>query len=98
MSRLRKLFVLAGVLLAPLLSGCNPFTMGIFTPVPVQPWMADRLESRLQYSNANFTNILAPIPPGYTPICEDPPDRATIIRAIRGTSSRDASRLILALR
>ncbi len=82
MSKLRKLFLLAGALLAPCLSGCNPFTMGIFTPVPVQPWMADRLESRLQNSNDNFTNILAPIPPGYTPLCEDPPDRDAIRRAM----------------
>ena len=80
MSKLRSLFLLAGAMLAPCLSGCNPFAMGIFTPVPVQPWMAAKLESRLQNSNENFTNILAPIPPGYTPLCEDPPDRDTINR------------------
>jgi len=82
MNKLRTYVLLAGALLAPWTSGCNPFAMGIFTPVPVQPWMGEVIEARLQNTSDFNTVILAPIPPGYRPLCEDPPDRSTILRAM----------------
>ena len=82
MNRLRSWFLLAAASLVPLCSGCQPFSMGIFTPIPVQPWMADRVEERLQNQSDWKTVILSPIPPGYRPLCEDPPDKATVIRAM----------------
>lgn len=78
----------AGLLLAGLLpafvSGCvNPFGMGFATPVPIQPWVADRIEERLSNYNYDFrTPVLPPIPAGFRPLCEDPPDRAAILRAM----------------
>jgi hypothetical protein len=70
-------------LLATSSSGCaNPFTMGIFTPIPMQPWVPDRIEERMCNRSDYRTPVLPPIPPGYTPICEDEPDRAQILRAM----------------
>jgi hypothetical protein len=82
MNGIRAWFLLAGALLVPWCSGCNPFSMGVFTPVPVQPWMGEQIEAVMQNPSDHSTNILSPIPPGYRPLCEDPPDRATIIRAM----------------
>lgn len=62
--------------------GCNPLSMGIFTPVPMQPWVADRIEERLCNRQDFRTPVLPPIPAGYRPLCEDPPDRAAILRAM----------------
>jgi hypothetical protein len=85
MRTIRSVWLIAGALLAPFVgSGCvpNPFSMGIFTPIPVQPWVADRTEERLCIKSDHNTVIMPPIPPGYRPLCEDPPDRATILRAM----------------
>ena len=82
MKALRSLVMAAGVLALPILtSGCiNPLSMGIFTPVPMQPWVADRIEDRLKYKHDYRTPVLPPIPAGFRPLCEDPPDRAEILR------------------
>lgn len=83
MKRLRSWFLLLAVLaVCTSGSGCNPFAMGIATPIPVQPWMADQVEAKMQNPSDHNTVILPPIPPGYRPLCEDPPDRATILRAM----------------
>jgi hypothetical protein len=84
MIKLRTWLLLAGVALAVLgsSSGCNPFAMGIATPIPVQPWMGQMVEDRMNNPSDFNTVILPPIPPGYRPLCEDPPDRATILRAM----------------
>jgi hypothetical protein len=84
MKALRSLVMAAGVLALPILtSGCvNPLSMGIFTPVPMQPWVADRIEERLKYKNDYRTPVLPPIPAGFRPLCEDPPDRAEILRTM----------------
>ena len=76
--------MLAGVVLvASMNSGCiNPTAMGIFTPVPMQPWVADRIEERLVYRNDHRTTVMPPIPPGHRPLCEDPPDKAEILRTM----------------
>jgi hypothetical protein len=82
MKSLRTWMLLAGAVLCLAGSGCNPFAMGIATPIPVQPWMGEVIESRFLNFSDNNTVILGPIPPGYKPLCEDPPDRATILRAL----------------
>src|ERR1700722_16402597 len=82
MNQLRAVILVAGAFLAPWASGCNPFSMGIFTPIPVPPWVGYQIESKLENTSDFNTVILAPTPPGYRPLCEEPPDRATILRAM----------------
>ncbi|MCI0463670.1 MAG: hypothetical protein L0Z62_42590 [Gemmataceae bacterium] len=89
MSKVRTFVLLAAALLVPagaggcyLNHGIYPFSMGFGTPVPIQPWVADLVEERLVNRSDYDTPILPPIPPGYRPLCEDPPDRATIMRAM----------------
>ena len=81
--RKAKKWLLLLVSLAPLFStGCFPFSMGIMTPIPVQPWVPDWIEERMGNKSDYRTPILPPIPQGYRPLCEDPPDRAAILRAM----------------
>jgi hypothetical protein len=83
MTRARCCLLLAGALLAPVLgAGCYPFSMGIFTPIPVPPWVTERMEEKYCYKNDYRAPVLPPIPAGYQPLCEDPPDRAAILRAM----------------
>ena len=76
------LLLLAGLVIPTLTVGCNPFGMGFATPIPIQPWVADRIEERLKYQNDHKTAVLPPIPAGHRPLCEDPPDRAEILRVM----------------
>jgi hypothetical protein len=84
MRRARNLlWALAAVAVPGLTSGCiNPLGMGVFTPIPMQPWVADRISERLCNKNDFRTPILPPIPPGHRPLCEDPPDKAEVLRAM----------------
>ncbi len=84
MSALRSWAMTAAILtLAATTTGCvHPLGMGIFTPVPVPPWVAEHIEQRLKYPQDHKTPVLPPIPPGYRPLCEDPPDRAEILRTL----------------
>jgi hypothetical protein len=85
MKRLRTWLFLGAVLaLCGVNSGCfNPFAMGMATPIPMQPWVADRIEERLCYNNIDHrAPVLPPIPPGHRPACEDPPDKAQVLRAM----------------
>ena len=83
MKTLRKRLMSASLLLIPaFLSGCSPFSMGFATPVPMQPWVADRIVERLENKNDSRVPILPPIPPGHRPYCEDPPDQQEILRAM----------------
>ena len=83
MKKLRALVLMAGAVVLPLMSGCvNPLSMGIATPVPMQPWVADRIEERWKYKNDFRSPVLPPIPAGFRPLCEDPPDKAEILRAM----------------
>ena len=104
MRNLRTVSLLACAVLMPLVSsGCiQLFSMGIFTPIPVPPWVPDRVEERLCNRSDYDTPILPPIPAGYRPLCEDPPDRQTILRAMprvvrgvcgQGTRSRSRRQL-----
>jgi hypothetical protein len=57
--------------------------MGIFTPIPVFPWVTERMEEKYQYRNDFRTPVMPPIREGFPePRCEDPPDDAMILRAM----------------
>src|SRR3954447_14811633 len=63
--------------------GCNPLTLGLLTPIPVQPWVAERMEQKLNHKNDGRVPIMPPIKPGFPPpICEDPPSDGEVLRAI----------------
>jgi hypothetical protein len=67
------------------LSGCLvfPWSMGIFTPIPMPPWVTERMEDKLCHKNDFRTPILPPLQPGSPPpLCEDPPDEAQVLRAM----------------
>lgn len=78
------LFLAGALLVTATASGCfpNPLALGFATPIPVQPWVGDRIVERLENRNDHRTPILPPIPPGHRSLCEDPPDRAEILRAM----------------
>lgn len=78
----KQLFVAAVLASSAFVCGCTPFGMGFLTPVPMQPWVADRIEERLVNKSDNRTPILPAIPPGHRPYCEDPPDAAEILRSM----------------
>jgi hypothetical protein len=84
MKRMRRWLMMAMALGLPMsTTGCfNLFSMGFATPVPMQPWVADQIEERLNNKNDHRTPVLPPIPPGHRPICEDPPELAEILRAM----------------
>ena len=75
MGRARKLLLIAGAILVLGASGgCYPFSMGIVTPVPVPPWVTERMEEKYCYKNDHRTPIMPPIREGFPlPLCEDPP-------------------------
>ncbi len=84
MSKVRPWIVLALAVLSPLsASGCLPLSMGIFTPIPVPPWVTEKMEDMYLYKNDNRTPVMPPIREGFPPpLCEDPPDEATVLRAL----------------
>ena len=85
---LRTGLLLAVAILSPLAgSGCTgffwPLSMGCWTPVPVPPWVTERMEEKYQGKNDFRTVIMPPIREGFPPpLCEDPPDDAMVIRAL----------------
>jgi hypothetical protein len=84
MRKVRTWVVLAVAALAPAgLGGCYPFSMGIYTPIPVPPWVTERMEWKYCWKNDYRTPILPPIREGVPPpLCEDPPDESRILRAM----------------
>jgi hypothetical protein len=86
MRKVRTLVLLAVAAVAPGgLSGCviMPLSMGIFTPIPVQPWVTERMLEKYQYKNDFRTPVLPPIREGFPPpLCEDPPDEEAVLRAM----------------
>ncbi len=72
MGKFRKSIWLAGIVSITASLGCNPFGMGIFTPIPVPPWVTERMEEKYCYKNDHRTPILPPIRDGFPPpVCED---------------------------
>src|SRR5262249_7865358 len=92
MGKVRSGLLFAVVLLAPVAgTGCaspwfvptHPFSMGIATPIPVPPWVTERMEEKYCWKNDFRTPIMPPIREGYPPpVCEDPPDEAQVLRAM----------------
>ena len=93
---LRTGVLLAAALVAPLAtSGCTlplvgthilsrPLSMGIYTPIPVPPWVTENLERKYLWNKVDYrTVIMPPIRQGFPPpVCEDPPDDASVLRAL----------------
>ena len=83
MSRIRRLLLLAAAVLPVVSGGCNPFTIGIFTPIAVQPWVAERMDQKKNHRNDGRVPIMPPINNSYPPpICEDPPTDQEVLRAM----------------
>jgi hypothetical protein len=92
--KFRTWVLLAAAILAPLpATGCDPlgvhllvhpFSMGIATPVPVPPWVTENLERKYVWNKTDFRSVvMPPIREGFPPpVCEDPPDDATVLRAL----------------
>jgi hypothetical protein len=82
MGKLRKILLTAGAMLAltgP--GGCYPFSMGLVTPVPVPPWVTERMEDKYGYKNDDRTPVMPPIREGFPPpMCEDPPSDSEVLR------------------
>ncbi len=77
------LLVMAALLMPWVGAGCvNILSMGIATPIPMPPWVTERMQDKLDHQSDFETPVLPPIPPGYRPFCEDEPDRARILRAM----------------
>jgi hypothetical protein len=83
MKKVRSVLLLAAAVGASGLAGCHPFSMGIFTPIPVPPWVTERMEEKYCWKNDFRTPVMPPIRPGFPPpLCEDPPDESRILRAL----------------
>jgi hypothetical protein len=84
MGKLRTCALLAGAALSlASLSGCYPFGMGFATPIPVSPWVTERMEEKYCHKNDFRTPVMPPIREGFPPpLCEDPPDEAMVLRAM----------------
>ncbi len=84
MTLVRKAVLLLAVVVVPATSGCNPLAMGIFTPIPVPPWTAQRMEDKYLHKNDYRTPIMPPIRDGFPPpMCEDQPTEREILRTMK---------------
>ena len=80
---MRTLLLLALAIAPAAGLGCYPYAMGIFTPIPVPPWVTERMEEKYCYKNDQRTPIMPPIREGFPPpLCEDPPDDSMVLRAM----------------
>ena len=83
MTWMRKTGLLLAAVLAPMASGCNPLALGFLTPMPVQPWVAERIEEKYYNKNDFRTPIMPPIRDGFPPpVCEDLPTDKEVLRAM----------------
>jgi len=84
MNKVRTFALLAVAVVPMVLTGCfNPLTAGIATPVPVPPWVTDRMEEKYCYPNDHRTPIMPPIRAGFpAPLCEDAPSQQEVLRAM----------------
>jgi hypothetical protein len=82
MRKMRQWMLLAGGVLAPIMSsGC--YSLGYFVPIPVPAWVSERMVEKYSFDSDHRTPIMPPIREGYPPpLCEDPPDQATVLRAL----------------
>ena len=80
----RKLWLTALAVLPTAAGGCNPFSMGFLTPVPVQPWVTERMEEKYGHKNDGRVPIMPPVRDGFPPpICEDAPSDQEVLRALQ---------------
>jgi hypothetical protein len=83
MSSIRSKICLLLAVMPAFSSGCLPFGLGWGTPIPIQPWVSERMEQKYNSKNDGRAPIMPPIRDGYPPpICEDPPGDQEILRAI----------------
>ncbi len=84
MGKVRSLMLITGAVLALVGSqGCYPFSMGFGTPIPVPPWVTERMEEKYCFKNDFRTPVMPPIAAGFPlPLCEDPPSEAEVLRAM----------------
>lgn len=85
MAKTRALILaLVGVGMVVGATGCTPFFFGsVPIPVPVPPWVAERMEEKYCRRLQHRTPIMPPILPGMPlPTCEDPPSEEEIIRVL----------------
>ena len=76
MGKVRTLVLIAGAILALTGSGGCYHSGAFFVPIPVPPWVAERMEEKYCFKNDRRTPIMPPIREGFPPpLCEDP--RAT---------------------
>jgi hypothetical protein len=80
----RSLLLIAAVLLPMSQTGCiNVLGAGLLTPVPVQPWTAERFDDMYLHKNDHRTPIMPPIRDGFPlPLCEDKPGEREVLRAM----------------
>lgn len=81
MGKLRACLLIATAFLVPLVgSGCFP---QLVAPIPVQPWVPDRMEEKYCHKTDFETPVMPPIRPGFPePTCEDPPSVRRVLRAM----------------
>jgi hypothetical protein len=83
----RLALMLVGGLVLSGLGGCmpNPFfiSSNAPVPVPVPPWVSERMEEKYAQRLKERTPIMPPILPGQpVPTCDDPPSEEEVIRAL----------------
>ena len=80
----RSLLLWAAAVFVPwAAAGCAPFSLGVLTPIPVPPWVTERMQEKYCYPNDFRTPVLPPIREGFPPpTCEDQPDDARVLRAL----------------
>ena len=83
MARLRAgLLLLLGAAAIPSLTGCLHM-IGFVPPVPVQPWVTERMEDKYLHLNDHRTPIMPPIRDGFPPpLCVDEPTEQEVLRAM----------------
>jgi hypothetical protein len=83
MFRIRRHLMMLAAALTAGATGCFPFSIGMFTPVPVQPWVAERMDQKYNNGHDGKAPIMPPIRDGFPPpICEDPPSDQEVLRAM----------------
>lgn len=85
MRTVRRCALLAMALLPAITAGgcLNPLGLGFATPIPIQPWVTERLEDKYLHKNDHRAPIMPPIKEGFPPpACEDPPTEGEILRAM----------------
>jgi hypothetical protein len=72
------------LMLAPFgAAGCFPYAMGPFTPIPMPPWVTERMEDKYLHKNDYRTPVMPPIREGFPPpVCEDSPSEQEVLRAM----------------